>query len=751
MGNIIGTNVIDERSLSTQCPRFRGVGQSPDDAPEPDGRIYQSDALCRSCKKVLTKSSIIFGSKIGIESHKLSSSLDELKRSAIDLHCHLCALVLWVLVREASWEDVNRSRKRKVTMAIYRTRPDSKLGFTLYCQGLTKSKGPTKSDIELDQPYLSSALSLSTLSLSPFVAKQYLFVIDSRNPALYEPGSYSSRDDVQTLSEEYMERARYWMRECEAKHSNCKPRNTNFMPTRIVHVGTWGTLVPIHLEISADSKSLNQERRYCSLSHRWTGDELVLKNANVGAMMKNIPLDCLSKATRDAILITRHLGLRYLWVDTLCIVQDSHEDWTREAATMAHVYENSVCTIAAAGEATVSKEAAFEARNPLIYMDCRIAGSSEDGIYVEGERVFTSEGTIESKLVQHHDLLSRGWVYQEQILSPKIIFFGDREVLWSCQYGKASEERPDGSNHYWGPPDRPMIFGPLISVEELDRSQYDDHSNFRYSGISCFRKLQQDLYDGPRDHANKWYSLVCEYSSRKLSQEEDRLIALSGLAQRVQERSGWKYLAGLWQPSLLFDLLWYQQKEATGRGKSYIAPTWSWASVGGAISYFNYLGKGLAFFSLEELVEVVSAETETHPLDKTGTGKVTDGTLVVRGYLKDPAELPYLRDWDLRLKEKTKHTVEIYVSHGIFVGIIWLDVDFCDLKEKILLMPMLGDISVGDSSLHDCIGLVLTPKIGYCERIGLFWIYGFDFFAHLQRAGIPEWLLLGEKERIVIK
>jgi hypothetical protein len=298
------------------------------------------------------------------------------------------------------------------------------------------------------------------------------------DPTRFKPKVYSSRDTVQTLSAAYMDRARYWLRECEAKHTGCKAQNSNFMPTRIVHVGTSDLLIPVHLEISAGFRSLNQDRRYCSLSHRWIGVEMELKTTNVEALMEEIPIECLSKASRDAIFVTRHLGLKYLWIDSLCIIQDLPEDWTREAITMADIYENSVCTIAAAGETTVSYKAAFEAQNPLIHNHCRLAGSWKDGLYVEQ---FSSglEGTNGSSLVQHKDLISRGWVYQERILSPKILFFGDREVLWSCRYGRASEEEPDGES-------AKKIFGPLVSAEQLNANR---NAEYRFS---TFERLLQD-------------------------------------------------------------------------------------------------------------------------------------------------------------------------------------------------------------------------------------------------------------------
>lgn len=554
-------------------------------------------------------------------------------------------------------------------------------------------------------------------------------------------GFYSSRDNIQTLSAAYMERARYWLRECEAKHSECRAHKPNFIPTRLVHVGTWDSPIPVLLEMSTGFGSICQERRYCSLSHRWVEAELELKTTNMDDLVQEIPMQYLSKAARDAILVTRNLGVKYLWIDSLCIIQDSEDDWMKEAALMADIYENSVCTIAAAGEATVSDEAAFAAQNRLIYNVCRLAGSSNNGVYVLGNTTpgfngYGLEGTNESSLVQHSDLLSRGWVYQERMLSPKMIFFGDREVLWSCRYGRASEEDPDGVPTM-------EIFGPLVSAEQMNANRDI------ISVISNFEKLRRgdflipevnDAY-GLHRYSSLWYTLVSDYSSCKLSREEGRLIAFSGLAQRIQSKTGWQYLAGLWRQTLFYDLLWYRTKEVGRRGASYIAPTWSWASVTGTVELYCSIPLWSETRFEENtprpLIDVIGAETETYPLDTTRTGKVTNGKLVVRGYLSGPL----LNDsiW-------TENKVVFEFSRCFQVN-LWLDVVFCELGD-ILFMPLYGAIfenSIPDVGARGA-GLGLIPKTNYYERVGFFSIS----IIRSPRKPLPQCLKLGEKETIII-
>jgi hypothetical protein len=495
------------------------------------------------------------------------------------------------------------------------------------------------------------------------------------------------------------------------------------------------------LEINAGFGPLNQEKRYCSLSHRWVGVELQLKTTNFNELREKIPMDCLSKASRDAILVTRSLGFKYLWIDSLCIIQDLKEDWIREAAKMADVYENSACTIAAAGEATVSGEDAFIAQNPLIQNYCKVAGLWEDGLHVSPP---TSglEGTNKSPLFQHDDLLSRGWVYQERMLSRKIIFFGDREVQWSCQYGEASEEEPDGKSS-------DEIFGALVSEEQMN-ANWDTTRSYNMRNISAFNQLRQGSFDilnanGTYEHSIAWYKIISEYSGCKLSREEDRLIAMSGLAQRIQAKTGWQYLAGLWRQSLLYDMLWYRIGKANRRGESYIAPTWSWASVGEEVStYLLRISAGQseqAELAKYPLVDIISADTETHPLDTTCTGKVNNGNLMVRGCLKNATEfiLPTKYSNPSLLSEGGPLC---FMVRGRKIDVGWFSLDFISSKlEDILFIPLVSSgLTLNETAIS---GLALIPKANYYERIGYF---------ELNTSYLPrEWLKLGEKETIVIK
>lgn len=186
----------------------------------------------------------------------------------------------------------------------------------------------------------------------------------------------SSTNSPQTFSV-----IRHWIDDCLQNHPEC---NENFLtkgktstdvklPTRLIFVGkeAHGQLVPrlVLPEMSEPKVKFN----YLTLSHSWamTGKSIMLTITSLERFLtEGIPLEDLSPTFRDAITITRELGFQYIWIDSLCIIQDSNEDWEKEALTMSDVYGHSSCNISAFGGLPV--DGCFVSRNPLHIFPCRI-------------------------------------------------------------------------------------------------------------------------------------------------------------------------------------------------------------------------------------------------------------------------------------------------------------------------------------------------------------------------------------------
>jgi hypothetical protein len=166
-----------------------------------------------------------------------------------------------------------------------------------------------------------------------------------------------------------MNLARGWLDQCSTRHGSCGRRDPNFVPTRLLDVG--GPAICLTLTNPSDR---SQFIKYCCLSHCWGGvtDIPLLKTDTLNSFLSGIDITTLPRTFQDAILITRQLHIRYLWIDSLCIIQNSADDWTKEAAVMGNIYENGYCTISAA-EATSGHGGCFVRRNPLNCNAVRVA------------------------------------------------------------------------------------------------------------------------------------------------------------------------------------------------------------------------------------------------------------------------------------------------------------------------------------------------------------------------------------------
>ncbi|KAH7333321.1 heterokaryon incompatibility protein-domain-containing protein, partial [Rhexocercosporidium sp. MPI-PUGE-AT-0058] len=315
-----------------------------------------------------------------------------------------------------------------------------------------------------------------------------------------------------------LRQAELWIRKCLKHHKECRDHGHGIgLPTRVIDVGPSDGSKDPRLYIPAKSTAgPSAEFRYVSLSYCWGEKQnFVTTLENLESLKAGIPWDSLPQTMKGAISITRGLGIRYLWIDALCIVQDSLEDWTNESVKMADVYGGAFLTLSAAHGASV-----------------------HDGL----PRL---PGTEKHRFpLQKDPLYSRAWALQERILSTRILIFGSDQMYWECH---CSREGEDGKT--------------------LPKT------------ISYRLPLKPTLQD--------WNFVVMDYSSRCLTNETDKLPALSGLADVFHRATNYTYIAGLWRETLLKDLLWKQQwmlygnQVEPGLPSQYRAPSWSWASIDG--------------------------------------------------------------------------------------------------------------------------------------------------------------------------
>lgn len=232
-----------------------------------------------------------------------------------------------------------------------------------------------------------------------------------------------------TGSRQSLQMARNWLHNCLKNHSHCPTKSTWF-PNRVVDVGTFERPC-LQLRVKTFQKSADIQP-YATLSHCW--GQLSIKqllSTNLNALQKGIISDELPKTFCDAILLSRTLGIRYLWIDSLCIMQDSHDDWITESAEMERIYRHATCNIAASA-AIDGSVGCFMERDPRFAEVFRVhppplpKGNSPSNVYDIVPQIFWGRD------ITYAPLGKRAWVLQEHFLSPRVIHCGASQLLWEC-------------------------------------------------------------------------------------------------------------------------------------------------------------------------------------------------------------------------------------------------------------------------------------------------------------------------------
>lgn len=329
---------------------------------------------------------------------------------------------------------------------------------------------------------------------------------------------------------------------------------------------------------------------YATLSHCW-GPELpcVTTTENRSQRRRGIPWTEIPQTFQDAIRYCLELEISYLWIDALCIIQDDPQDWQIESAKMAGIYENSYITLAATSS------------------DCGSSGCFQEKSVADKERALqvpSAGGQVHQILIRQliphwtvtptssskreNPLLSRSWVFQERILSPRVLHFCKQELVWECgqeivcECGSIPKTRNLKLQFAFAA--RPPAIEECPQVEQRD----DGSTPSEINPLQLIKSHSPQKEAATKKAINQWHNIVEQYSALDLTDEKDILPALSGLAERMAPFLG-DYLAGLWRQSLLSDLCWRIDKLGFGpQGPAkYRGPSWSWVSRRAKVSFWT--------------------------------------------------------------------------------------------------------------------------------------------------------------------
>jgi hypothetical protein len=524
-------------------------------------------------------------------------------------------------------------------------------------------------------------------------------------------GSLKSRDLI-----------RFWVRKCNAGH-NCQQKEPPVLPTRVLDVGSPPTIESVRLWETNGAKG-----HYIALSHSWGGaDILTTKAHNLRAHKSAIPLKYLPQTFYDTVRIAYGLGIRYVWIDSLCIIQGDKEDWEREAPKMSNVYHNAYLTVSAS-HALNALEGCFPRfrmfkYTPMDNLSTGISGEWDhlDFVSVDASTSFRRRAklyfhkgwmppsSIKSPTVYRNGnfgdkcdpislemLSSRAWTLQERLLSPRILHFGRDQMYWECQRCFMAE---DGSRF------DPTTFSleQVIQTQTLDPTE---ESKAQYLAFTAEAKVENSWEEGR--FKGGWPWVVTDFSRRRLTVPDDKLPALSGLASIIAARTGDTYMCGLWKRHICHDLCWKvdrsQETEMSMRvwdmrlepsedlnkpnlASSQVvfrdaskplevkrvpgrAPSWSWASMDAPVQFEQIQGN----FIVARLVS-----HEIQPLGKDKHGRVSSGFIVLHAPLVPMTrrDLKASTEW-IRTSYDSRHPfetpVQIFKDGEIAPGFATFDV-----------------------------------------------------------------------------
>ncbi|TDZ39135.1 hypothetical protein CTRI78_v010660 [Colletotrichum trifolii] len=346
-------------------------------------------------------------------------------------------------------------------------------------------------------------------------------------------------------SRETASRVQKRLHECLQGHRGCIKPKADYMPTRLIEVRQQGEATVCRLR-----ERPSDVEPYCALSYCWGGDQTFKTTSKtLHSYYKQLPNN-LPQTLLDAIRITKQLSVRYIWIDALCIIQDSDADRGFEIGHMAHVYSNATITIAATRAAAVW-EGFLGLRPPL--------GNKDHNYTLPAQMVNGDMGTVTlvpGRSEKCEPLDTRGWCFQERLLSPRVLDFGSLRTVFNCRESTLSDGWSDRA------PD--TAYGEALDLTSLEMGRL-------LTGITDGWELQ-----------SAWLKVVTTFVGRDLTWFEDKLPAMAGLAESFGRSIGDKYCAGLWLGSMPASLLWKGAKTKAPRLCNAV-PSWSWGSVPGAV------------------------------------------------------------------------------------------------------------------------------------------------------------------------
>ena len=359
-----------------------------------------------------------------------------------------------------------------------------------------------------------------------------------------------------------IELCRTWIQDCENAHTSCALTTQAELPRRVIDCRPDRDLKLCRVSNEPAAQ------RYLALSYCWGGtNPPTTTKANFPQHGQCIRWETLPKLYQEVVVLARKLDIPFLWIDSLCIIQDESKDRNHQIARMGGIFESATLVVIAAASQSphmgffTERARAWHRDNRLRFVWREPTLVHYKGVKLDGvkfrERVHAGE--FEKDACRREPIGQRAWTYQERQLARRCLIMRGLEMVWECKTACLCECSGDQSS--------------LTPSTRLHKQLLPPRKPDAMAAGRVFESVE-DAY-------KFWHTAVRAFTSRKLSRETDRLPAISALAAFVAKETGSTYLAGLWKDVLLTELMWYSfpSYDEVRPYIEYIAPSWSWASI----------------------------------------------------------------------------------------------------------------------------------------------------------------------------
>ncbi|OQV06552.1 hypothetical protein CLAIMM_11102 [Cladophialophora immunda] len=352
----------------------------------------------------------------------------------------------------------------------------------------------------------------------------------------------------------------------------------SLLPTRVLDLAQLAQTNKVFLYLPP----ANERGTYATVSYSWgasTHSRLKTQahdpsrpDLTIASHQAGIDIGRFPRTLQGAIHIAQHLKFDFLWIDSVCIIQDDDDDWATQSAAMTQIYAQSRLNISASSSEHSDWGILGRATAQAVRVG-RVVFTNDDGGGYETQDLYVGLPLPALDLEDKY-LASRGWVFQERLVSPATLHYTDEGMVWECAEGIQMAQDQSYHNIAW-------------------KKQWRDVLN-------AASALAPDAFTSDKQHQGEtatvrdailrsWYEWVSAYSERQLYDRLDRFPAVAGMAQTLSLTFNLTYAAGLWQQDLVRGILWkrFNRTETLLRYQGDPTPSWSWASVQGRLTYVD--------------------------------------------------------------------------------------------------------------------------------------------------------------------